>query len=90
MKRTKTKPASLAPIFKAIGDFLTPELAKHVLAMKPTKEHIARMNYLADQCNEGLLTPEERAEYAQHIDFGTELSILHSKARQFLARTSQA
>lgn len=88
MKRTKTKSSLLSPIFKALSDGLTPAAAKRLLAVKPSKQHLARMTYLADQCNEGLLTPDERAEYTQLVEIGTELSILRSKARQLLARAS--
>jgi hypothetical protein len=90
MKRTKTQPVDLAPLFEVLGDCLTPKSAKRFLAMKPDKDHVARMAYLADRSNEGLLTPEEHAEYRELINFGTLMSILQSKARRFLAETSAA
>ena len=41
--------------------------------------------YLADRCNDGLLTPEEHAEYNSYVKFSTFVAILKSKARQLLA-----
>jgi len=38
-----------------------------------------------NQDNQGLLTPEERAEYGYYVTFGTFVAILKSKARQLLA-----
>jgi hypothetical protein len=45
------------------------------------------VDYLAGRCNQGLLTPEERAEYGNYVTFGTFVAILKSKARQLLANS---
>ena len=37
MKRTNTKPASLAPLLNALGECLTPQSAKRILAIKADK-----------------------------------------------------
>jgi len=46
-----------------------------------------RIDWLAGQCDEGRLTPEERAEYETYVRFGNFLAILQAKAR---LRRSQA
>jgi hypothetical protein len=85
MKRTKTKPASLGPLAKAIGDCLTPISAKRILAIKADKKLQARVKYLGRCANEGRLSYEENAEYAEIIRYDTMLSILQSRARCLLS-----
>jgi len=41
----------------------------------------ARIDELADKCDEGLLTPEERADYETYVRFGNFVAILQAKAR---------
>jgi len=58
--------------------------ARRLLALKADAKLQARVDYLAGRCNQGLLTPEERAEYGNYVTFGTFVAILKSKARQLL------
>jgi hypothetical protein len=85
MKRTKTKPAELSKFLDAIGDCMTPEAAKKILTFKADKKLQARVLYLGEQSNSGLLTREEHAEYGELIRQSTMISILQSKARRLLA-----
>jgi len=55
--------------------------------LKADRKLQARVEYLARRCNEGLLTPEERAEYGNYVSYGTFIAILKSKARQLLANS---
>lgn len=41
----------------------------------------ARIDELADRCDEGTLTPEERGEYETYVRFGSFIAILQAKAR---------
>jgi hypothetical protein len=66
---------------------LTPESARRLLALKADPELQTRVEYLAGRCNEGLLTPDERAEYGNYVTFGTFVAILKSKARQLLGNS---
>lgn len=84
MKTAKTAPA-LDRLVAPLGECLTPDSARRLLAVKADSTLQARVNYLADRCNQGLLTPEERAEYSDYVTFGTFVAILKSKARQLLA-----
>jgi hypothetical protein len=57
------------------------------LALKADSELQARVDDLAERCNLGSLTPEERDEYSSYVTFGTFVAILKSKARQLLANS---
>jgi hypothetical protein len=71
----------LAPL----GECLTPESARRLLALKADATLQARVDDLADRHNEGRLTPDEEAEYGTYVSYGTFVAILKSKARQLLA-----
>ena len=70
-----------------LGECLTPESARRVLALKADPEFQARVEYLADRNTEGLLTPEEAAEYGNYVSYATFVAILQSKARLLLANS---
>jgi hypothetical protein len=86
MKSTKTDPL-LDRLIGPLGDCLTAESARRLLALKADRELQARVDYLAERCNEGLLTSDEQAEYSNYVSFGTFVAILKSKARQLLAKS---
>lgn len=41
----------------------------------------SRIEELADQCDQGTLNPEDRAEYETYVRFGNFIAILQAKAR---------
>ncbi len=71
-----------------LGECLTPESARRLLALKADATLQARVDYLADRHNEGLLSPNEHAEYGKYVSYGTFVAILKSKARQLLAAST--
>lgn len=71
-----------------LAECLTPESARRLLALKADRKLQARMNVLANRCNEGSLTSEEKMEYGNYVKFGTFVAILKSKARQLLANST--
>jgi hypothetical protein len=79
--------AALDRLLDALGDCLTPESARRVLALKADRKLQTRVNHLADRSSEGLLTAQELAEYSSYVKFGTFVAILKSKARQLLANS---
>ncbi|MGO9468717.1 MAG: hypothetical protein ACLQIB_01705 [Isosphaeraceae bacterium] len=81
---TATAPA-LDRLLGPLAECLTPESARLLLALKADPKLQTRVDYLAGRCNQGLLSPEERAEYGNYVTFGTFVAILKSKARQLLA-----
>lgn len=84
MKTAKSTP-TLDRLVSSLGDCLTPESARRVLALKADAELQSRVDDLASRHREGKLTPAEQAEYGRYVSFGTFVAILKSKARQLLA-----
>jgi hypothetical protein len=73
-----------------IGRVLTPEAAKEILDVRADKETQERIDLLADTCNEGSLTSEERAEYQEFVSMFNILTVLQAKAQTVLsARNGQ-
>jgi hypothetical protein len=72
----------------SLGDCLTPESARRLLALKADSGLQAHVDELARRHSRGELTPEERAEYGQYVSYSTFVAILKSKARQLLANSA--
>ena len=84
------KSANTAPVLDRLVDSLgecclTPETARRLVRLKADRKMRARVDYLAGRCTEGMLTPNERAEYGMYVSYSTFVAILKSKARQLLA-----
>jgi hypothetical protein len=80
------KPALvLDRLVSPLGDCLTPESARRVLALKADPQLQAEVDDLATRHSEGRLTPQEQADYGKYVAFSTFVAILKSKARQLLA-----
>ena len=62
----------------------TPEVARALAELRADPTLQARMDELAEKCNEGELTPEERDEYRTSIQFGNFIALLQAKARALL------
>jgi hypothetical protein len=60
------------------------DAARSLLALRIDKRTEARVEELAGKCNEGLLTPDERAEYEAYVHASTLIGILQAKARNLL------
>ena len=87
MKSAKSSPV-LDRLVAPLGECLTPESARRLLALKADSTLQARVDELADRHNSGLLTPDEQAEYSKYVSYSTFIAILKSKARQLLAAPS--
>ncbi len=68
-----------------LGDCLTPESARRLLALKADPSLQARVDDLAMRHSQGTLTPDEHSEYGRYVSYSTFVAILKSKARQILA-----
>jgi hypothetical protein len=66
------------------GAFLTPEVARSLVDFRVDKQTQARLDELADKCNEGQLTPAEREEYDTYISVTDFITVLQAKARTIL------
>jgi hypothetical protein len=87
MKIANTTPA-LDRLVGALGQCLTPEAARRVLALKADRMLQARVDYLVRRCNEGRLSAEERAENGDHVSVSTFVAVLKLKARHILANST--
>ena len=63
---------------------LNPESARSLAALQADPQAQARIGELAEKCNEGTMTPQERAEYEACVRVGDFIAILQAKARLFL------
>jgi len=84
MKTAKSAPL-LDQLVAPLGDCLTPESARRLLALKPDPELQRRVDDMATRHTEGQLSPDEEAEYGRYVSYATFIAILKSKARQLLA-----
>ncbi len=81
----KRRPITLERLLAPLGDCLTPEAARRVIALKADPELQAYIDDLATRHTEGTLTPSEQAEYGKYVAYATFVSVLKSKARQLIA-----
>jgi hypothetical protein len=78
----------LDQLVASLGDCLTPESARRLLAFKADSKLQARVDDLARRHSRGDLTPQEQSEYGHYISYSTFVAILKSKARQLLANSA--
>jgi hypothetical protein len=76
---------SLGRLLDPVSRCLTPEVARRLIELRADPELQARVDALADNCSEGLLSAEERKEYETYVRFSRFIAILQAKARRLLA-----
>jgi hypothetical protein len=81
MTRTAT---TLDRLVEPMVRTFTPEVARSLVELRADPELQVRMDELAEKCNEGRLTAEEREEYDTSIRFANYLAIIQAKARRLL------
>ena len=69
---------------------LTPEVASNVVQLRADDETQSRLESLAEKANEGQLSVEEQAIYDRYREAFHFVTILQSKAREFLRRQSSS
>jgi len=74
----------LEPVSRCFGL----ETAKALARLRVDDRVQARVDELAEKCNEGELTPEERNEYEAYVQASTLIGILQAKARRLLAQAA--
>jgi hypothetical protein len=91
MKTTTTAKADtiIHRLLEQVGRCLTPDVARYLVQIRADAATQARVDELAQKCNEGQLTPEERAEYEAYISTSTFIAILQAKARVFLVQQGE-
>jgi hypothetical protein len=83
MKRNN---ALLDRLVEAVVRALTPDVAWALVRLRADPAVQARMEELAEKCNEGQITADEREEYETSIRFGNFVALLQVKARALLKR----
>jgi hypothetical protein len=76
----------LGRLLDPVGRCLTAKAARELAALRADEEAQARVRELAEKCNEGQLSDEERAEYAACAMAAHVVAILQAKARTHLAK----
>ena len=78
--------AGLAKILDPVAQCFTPEVAKRVAELRADPAVQARIEELAERCNEGTITPEEMAEYDAYIQAMDVIAVLQKKARTLITQ----
>jgi hypothetical protein len=73
-------------LLEPLADCLTPDVAAKVADLRADEATQNRIDYLAERSNEGLLTAEEREEYAGYLHAIDVITVLQAKARAMLRR----
>jgi hypothetical protein len=76
-------------ILEPVSSSLNEEAARKLIGLKADRRTQARVAKLAEKCNDGDLTPQERREYERYVMAGHLVAILQAKARLLLARRNQ-
>ena len=73
-----------------VGRCLTPDVAKRIVSLRADEDLQSRVDDLADKANAGTLSPEERSEYEQYVNFSQFVTLLQIKARNLLDQSGVA
>ncbi len=79
-----TAAVHLDRLLEPLAASLTPEVAAKVADLRADEAMQGRIDYLAERSNEGLLTNQEREEYAGYLHAIDVISVLQAKARSQL------
>jgi len=85
MNATITPAQILGELVEPLGRALTTDSARALLAVRTSETAQRRIAELADRCNAGLLTPEEKAEYQLLVEVGDVMALLRTRARLYLS-----
>jgi hypothetical protein len=80
----------LSDIVEPLGRALTPSSAREILSIRASDGAHERIAELAERCNQGTLTPEEKAEYQLFVEVGDAVALLQTRARLYLSEHSLA
>ena len=82
--------AILEDVLEPVARCFTPEVARQIASLKLGPEVEARLDELAEKCNEGRLTAAEREQYEAYVEAIDLVAILQAKARRILVEASAA
>jgi hypothetical protein len=78
--------AVLDQLLDPVSECFTPDVARRIAGLRAPPEVQERLDFLADKCIEGTLTPEERDAYEACVRAVNFIGVLQAKARTVLAR----
>jgi hypothetical protein len=78
-------PSILDRMLEPVGRSMSLEFAKELVDLRADPDDQARIDELAEKCNEGLLTDDERAEYERYVHAIYFIGVLQQKAKRILA-----
>jgi hypothetical protein len=83
---SQTQSASILDrLLEPLGDTMPVEYTRKLFELRAGPADQERIDDLADKCNEGLLTSEEREEYERYVQAIQVITVLQLKARRVLA-----
>src|SRR5687767_9049263 len=74
-------------LLEPLGRIFTPEVARKLVNLRFDPQAQDRIDELAEKCNEGELSDEERREYETYVYAIDFIAILQAKARALLKRS---
>jgi hypothetical protein len=78
-------PSILDRMLEPVGRSMSLEFARELVELQADPNDQARIDELAEKCNEGLLTDDERAEYERYVQAIHLIGVLQQKAKRVLA-----
>ena len=88
MHETTTPTRVLDRLLDPVVRCLSPRAARALVGLRADEEAQTRVRELAEKCNEGTLSAEERAEYEAYVMAANIVAILQAKARARLRASS--
>ena len=76
---------ALNQLLEPLSQSLSPEGAKAIVNLQIAPAIQARIEELADLCNEGQLSDSDRAEHEGYVEGAEILALIKLKARRYLA-----
>jgi hypothetical protein len=71
-------------VLDPMADCLTPEAARRIAELRADPATQAKLDEFADKANEGLLSPDERAEFDRMLTAFHVITIMQARARTLL------
>lgn len=77
-------------LLDSLADCLTAEAAQQIVNLRADPEVQARLDYLAEQANQGLLSSDEEQEYGACVEALDFIALIQAKARALLRQGAAA
>ncbi|MBI3880382.1 MAG: hypothetical protein HY301_10015 [Verrucomicrobia bacterium] len=84
--RNERGSAVLDELLEPVSRCFNLDVARALAALRASDTTQARVDELAEKCNEGRLTADEQKEYEAYVQASTLIGILQAKARRILAQ----